>query len=240
MRDPELRMRLLSEFPTVDESDMRSRAVVQLGAQYELAALEPDYEPRRASSVAAIAERLGIAAPEYMYDRLLADEGRTVFSYPSSGWGEHSIDAIASMMMHPYAVHGLGDGGAHCGQICDASQQTYMLTRWVKGRHGRSLPLQSAVRMLTSDTAAAVGLKDRGLLRAGYKGDVNVIDFDRLALHRPEMIYDLPSGGGRLFQKADGYRATVVSGVVTQIDGEATGALPGRLVRGQQPAPAMS
>jgi N-acyl-D-aspartate/D-glutamate deacylase len=239
MRNPELRARLLAEFPTVDESDMRSRAVVQLDAQYELAALEPDYEPPRANSVAGVAERLGVAAPEYMYDRLLADEGRTVFSYPSSGWGENTIDAIASMMMHPYAVHGLGDGGAHCGQICDASQQTYMLSRWVKGRHGRSLPLQSVVRMLTSDTAAAVGLKDRGLLRSGYKGDVNVIDFDRLTLHRPEMLYDLPSGGGRLFQKADGYRATVVSGVATQIDGEATGALPGRLVRGQQPAPTM-
>jgi N-acyl-D-aspartate/D-glutamate deacylase len=239
MRDPNLRAQLLSEFPTVDENDMRSRAVVELDAQYELAALEPDYEPSRSNSIAALARRLGVAAPEYMYDRLIADEGRTVFSYPSSGWGEHSIDAIASMMMHPYAVHGLGDGGAHCGQICDASQQTYMLTRWVKGRHGRALPLEKVVRMITSETAAAVGLKDRGLLRAGFKGDVNVIDFDRLTLHRPEMIYDLPSGGGRLFQKADGYRATVVSGMVTQINGEATGELPGRLVRGQQPAPAI-
>jgi N-acyl-D-aspartate/D-glutamate deacylase len=238
MRDPGLRARLLGEFPTIVENDMRSRAVVQLDAQYELAALEPDYEPPRSNSIAAVASRLGIAEPEYMYDRLIADEGRTVFSYPSSGWGEHSIDAIASMMMHPYAVHGLGDGGAHCGQICDASQQTYMLTRWVKGRHGRTLPLEGVVRMITSETASAVGLRDRGLLRAGYKGDVNVIDFDRLTLHRPEMIYDLPSGGGRLFQKADGYRATIVSGVVTQIDGEATRALPGRLVRGQQPAPA--
>jgi N-acyl-D-aspartate/D-glutamate deacylase len=238
MKDPALRARLLSEFPTVDESDMRSRAVVQLEGQYELSAIEPDYEPPRSSSIAAVARRLGIPEAEYMYDRLLADEGRTVFSFPSSGWGEHSIDAIASMMMHPYAVHGLGDGGAHCGQICDASQQTYMLTRWVKGRHGRSLPLESVVRMITRDTAAAVGLNDRGLLQAGYKGDVNVIDFDKLALYRPEMIYDLPSGGGRLCQKADGYRATVVSGTVTHIDGEATGALPGRLVRGQQPAPA--
>jgi N-acyl-D-aspartate/D-glutamate deacylase len=238
MKDPELRARLLSEFPTVDENDMRSRAVVQLDGQYELSAIEPDYEPPRSSSVAAVARRLGIPEAEYMYDRLIADGGRTVFFFPSSGWGEHSIDAIASMMMHPDAVHGLGDGGAHCGQICDASQQTYMLTRWVKGRHGRSLPLETVVRMITRDTAVAVGLRDRGLLKPGYKADVNVIDFGRLALYRPEMIYDLPSGGGRLFQKADGYRTTVVNGEITHIDGEPTGALPGRLVRGQQPAPA--
>jgi N-acyl-D-aspartate/D-glutamate deacylase len=237
MKNPDLRARLLSEFPTVDESDMRSRAVVLLDQQYELAELEPDYEPPRSSSIAAVARRLGLPAHEYMYDRLIADEGRTVFSLPSSGWGEHSIDAIASMMAHPYAVHGLGDGGAHCGQICDASQQTYMLTRWVKGRHGRSLPLESVIRMITRDTAAAVGLNDRGLLAPGYKGDCNVIDFDRLTLHRPEMVYDLPSGGGRLFQKADGYRATVVGGIVTQVDGAPSGALPGRLVRGQRAAP---
>lgn len=239
MRDPELRARLIAEFPTVDENDMRSRAVVQLDSQFELAALEPDYEPTPAGSVGAVARRLGVPEAEYMYDRLIADGGRTVFSFPGSGWAEGTIDAIAAMMVHPYAVHGLGDGGAHCGQICDASQQTYMLTRWARGRHGRSLPLQTAVKMITRDTAEAVGLHDRGLLKPGCKGDLNVIDLDRLTLYRPEMIYDLPSGGGRLFQKADGYRATVVSGAVTHIDGEPTGQLPGKLVRGPQPAPAL-
>ena len=193
----------------------------------------------KSSSVAAVAERLGIPAAEYMYDRLIADEGSTVFGFPSSGWAEQSIDAIASMMIHPFAVHGLGDGGAHCSQICDASQQTYMLTRWAKGRHGRSLPLERIVRMMTQDTAAAVGLKDRGILKPGYKGDVNIIDLDRLTLHRPGMVYDLPSGAGRLDQRASGYVASIVNGVVTQSEGKSTGALPGRLVRGQQAAPAL-
>jgi N-acyl-D-aspartate/D-glutamate deacylase len=238
MRNPELRARLLGEFPTVDESDMRSRAVVQLDRQFELAAIEPDYEPTLANSVAEVARRLGVPEAEYIYDRLIADDGKTVFYFPSSGYADFSIDAIASIMVHPYAVHGLGDGGAHCGQICDASQQTYMLTRWAKGRHGRSLPLQRVIRMITHETAAAVGLNDRGLLKPGCKADVNLIDLDRLTLHRPEMVHDLPSGGGRLFQRADGYRATLVSGVVTHRDGQATGELPGRLVRGHQPAPA--
>jgi N-acyl-D-aspartate/D-glutamate deacylase len=239
IRDPQMRAALLAEFPTVDESDMRSRAVVMLDRQYELTEAEPDYEPRVSNSVQAVAERLGVPSPEYMYDRLIADDGRTVFYHPSSGWAENSVDAIAAMMVHPFAVHGLGDGGAHCGQICDASQQTYMLTRWAKGRHGRSLPLERVVRMITRDTAEAVGLKDRGLLRPGCKADVNVIDLDRLTLYRPEMVYDLPSGGGRLFQRAAGYRATILSGEVTQFDGEPTGRLPGRLVRGQQAAPAL-
>ncbi|MDG2003719.1 MAG: amidohydrolase family protein [Novosphingobium sp.] len=238
MRDPQLRSAILAEFPTVDESDMLSRAVVTLDLQYELDENEPDYEPARSDSVAATAERLGLKAAEYMYDRLLADEGNTVFFFPSSGWAEHSIDAIEAMMIHPNAVHGLGDGGAHCGQICDASQQTYMLTRWAKGRHGRSLPLERIVRMMTHSTATAVGLKDRGVIAAGHKGDLNIIDLDRLTLHRPEMVYDLPSGAGRLHQRATGYVATIVNGVVTQSAGEATGALPGRLVRGQRQAPA--
>jgi N-acyl-D-aspartate/D-glutamate deacylase len=175
-----------------------------------------------------------------MYDRLIADEGRTVFFFPSSGWAEHSVDAIAAMMIHPFAIHGLGDGGAHCGQICDASQQTYMLTRWTRGRHGRALPLESIVRMITHDTAQAAGLADRGILAPGYKGDLNVIDLDRLTLHRPEIVHDLPSGAGRLHQRATGYAATVVNGVVTRSEGEATGAMPGGLVRGQQGAPASS
>jgi len=238
MRDPQLRAAILSEFPAVDESDMLSRAVAMLDLQYELAADEPDYEPARSSSMAAIAERMGIAPAEYVYERLIADEGRTVFSFPSSGWAENSIDAIAAMMIHPFAVHGLGDGGAHCGQICDASQQTYMLTRWARGRHGRSLPLEGVVRMMTRDTATAVGLDDRGILAPGRKGDLNVIDFNRLTLHRPEMVYDLPSGAGRLRQRATGYVATVVNGVVTRSSDKPTGALPGRLVRGQQAAPA--
>ncbi len=236
MRDPELRAQICGEFPVVDDHPY-SQAVVMLDKTFELTADEPDYEPVLENSIAAIAARRGVPVAEYMYDRLISDQGRALFFFPASSYSGFSIEAIARMMDHPNCVHGLGDGGAHLNQICDASQQTYMLTRWARGRHGRQLPLERVVRMMTQDTAAAVGFHDRGLLKPGYKADVNVIDYDRLTLHRPEVVYDLPTGGGRLFQRATGYAATVVSGEVTQRDGEPTGRLPGRLVRGQQAAP---
>ena len=239
MRDPELRTKIIGEYPVVDDHPY-SQAVVWLDQIFELSAEEPDYEPVLSNSVAAIAERMGMPAAEYMYDRLIADEGRTLFFLPASSYADFTIDAIARMMAHPNCVHGLGDGGAHLNQICDASQQTYMLTRWARGRHGRQLPLERVVQMMTRDTADALGFRDRGLLRPGYKADINVIDYDNLTLYRPEVVFDLPSGGGRLFQRASGYRATIVSGQVTQEHDAPTGRLPGRLVRGEQPAPAMA
>ena len=129
---------------------------------------------------------------------------------------------------------GLEDGGAHCGTICDASYPTFMLTYWVRDRRGDRLPLPAVIKMLSHDTAHAVGLHDRGLLQPGYQADVNVLDFDRLHLHAPQTVYDLPSGGRRIIQRAEGYVATIVRGEVVYADGAATGALPGRLVRGPQ------
>lgn len=239
MRDPELKAKICAEYPVVDDHPY-SQAILWLDQMFELDAIEPDYEPVLENSVAAIAKRRGVPAHEYMYDRLIADEGRTLFFLPASSYAGYSIEAIDRMMNHPYCVHGLGDGGAHLNQICDASQQTYMLTRWAKGRHGRSIRLERAIKMITSETAGLAGFLDRGLLKPGYKADINVIDYDRLTLHRPEVVYDLPTGGGRLFQRATGYRATVVSGVVTQENDAPTGRLPGRLVRGQQAAPALA
>ena len=137
------------------------------------------------------------------------------------------------------AVVSLGDGGAHCGVICDASLQTFMLTHWVRDRkRGPKVPLEQAVARMTRDTARVYGLLDRGVIAPGYKADFNVIDFDNLALLRPEMAFDLPGGARRLLQRARGYDATIVSGEVTMEKGEATGARPGRLLRGAQPAPA--
>ncbi len=239
MRDPALKAKIVSEYPVVDDHPY-SQAIVWLDRIFELSAEEPDYEPVLSNSIAAIAERMGVPVAEYMYERLIADGGRTLFFLPASSYAEFTIDAIARMMAHPNCVHGLGDGGAHLNQICDASQQTYMLTRWARGRHGRQLPLERVVRMMTRDTAEALGFRDRGLLKPGYKADINVIDYDNLTLHRPEVVYDLPSGGGRLFQRASGYRATIVSGQVTQEHDAPTGRLPGRLVRGEQPAPAQA
>jgi len=139
-------------------------------------------------------------------------------------------------MRHPGTVLGLGDGGAHCGTICDGSLPTFMLTHWARDRtRGERLPLPWIVKSLTREAALTVGLADRGLLAPGYKADLNVLDLDRLRLHAPEVTYDLPAGGRRLVQRAEGFRATIVSGTVAYREGEATGSLPGRLVRGPQP-----
>ncbi len=146
-------------------------------------------------------------------------------------YGNH--DAIREMLLHPAGVSGLSDGGAHCFMICDASVPTFMLTHWARDRsRGPGLPLEYAVRKQTSDTARLFGLGDRGVLAAGKKADVNIIDFDRLTLRMPHMAHDLPAGGARLLQEADGYVATIVSGEVTRRHGVDTGARPGRLVRG--------
>jgi N-acyl-D-aspartate/D-glutamate deacylase len=143
------------------------------------------------------------------------------------------------MLNHPATILSLSDGGAHCGAVCDASYPTYMLSHWVRDRtRGERLPLEKAVAMQTRDTARLYGLLDRGVLAPGMKADVNLIDYDALRILPPEMVFDLPGGSRRMIQRAQGYRATIVSGAVTFQDGEATGALPGRLIRGPQPAPA--
>jgi N-acyl-D-aspartate/D-glutamate deacylase len=143
------------------------------------------------------------------------------------------------MLLHPLAVVGLGDGGAHCGVICDASTPTYLLTHWVRDRaRGPRLPIERIVQRQTQETARLYGLADRGTLAPGMLADLNVIDFDGLGLAAPEMVYDLPASGRRLVQRARGYRTTVKRGAVVFENGEPTGTLPGRLLRGPQPPPA--
>jgi N-acyl-D-aspartate/D-glutamate deacylase len=198
----------------------------------------PDYEPAADRSIAAEAARRGVPAVEYVYDLLLEKDGKTVLYAPAANYADGNIEAALEMARHANTILGLGDGGAHCGLICDASFTTHMLSHWARGHHGGALPLPLVVRGLTAETARAVGLADRGLIAKGYRADINIIDFDRLALHMPEIVYDLPSGGGRLHQRADGYVATIVNGQVTYREGVATGNLPGRLVRGAQTAPA--
>jgi len=162
-------------------------------------------------------------------------EGRNTLYVTLCNYVHGSLDSSLAMMQHPGAVLGLGDGGAHCGTICDGSHPTFMLTHWVRDRkRGERLPLAWAVKALSRDTAKTVGLLDRGLVAPGYKADLNVIDFEGLRLHPPEVARDLPGGGRRLVQRAEGYKATIVSGAVVYRDGAATGALPGRLVRGPQ------
>jgi N-acyl-D-amino-acid deacylase len=195
----------------------------------------PDYEPGYEDSIEAIAKRTNRDATELLYDRMLDSSGRELFLVPVLNYSELSADPIREMMFHPRAALGLGDGGAHCGVICDASIQTFMLTHWVRDRsRGARIPVEFAVKRMSHDTAELFGLRDRGTLEVGKKGDVNVIDLAGLRLRAPEMIFDLPAGGRRFMQRASGYRATIVSGEIVLERDEPTGALPGRLVRGEQ------
>ena len=196
-----------------------------------------DYEPDPASSIAGVAAATGRSAAELVFDALMEEDGRGMLYFPLFGYANGDFEAIRETMLHPQTGLSLADGGAHCGAICDGSTPTFMLMHWVRDRtRGERLPLEYVVRRQTLDTARQYGLRDRGTLEPGMKGDVNVIDFENLGLTQPEMRFDLPAGGRRLFQGAVGYDATIVSGVPIFEHGEPTGALPGRLLRGEQDA----
>ena len=236
LRDPEVRRRILSEKP----ENVLPIAAFIFASFHKLFPLgdPPDYEPPPERSVAAEAARRGVSPAEIAYDWMLENDGKALLYFPLLNYADCDFEAIRTMLMHPGAVLGLSDGGAHCGIICDAGMPTFMLTHWVRDRsRGERVPLEWAVRAQTRNTAELFDLRDRGVLAPGYKADVNLIDFDALALHAPEMVFDLPAQGRRLVQHAEGYRATVCSGEVTWENGEPTGALPGALVRGPQPGP---
>jgi N-acyl-D-amino-acid deacylase len=230
LRDPGLRTRILGESPAADPR----MSFVGLGLDRTFRLGDPpDYEPEASESIAALAQRAGVDPWELYYDLLLEDDGRQLLLRPLLGYANFTQDPIREMVMHPATALGLGDGGAHVGAICDASIETYMLTHWVRDRsRGEKIPLELAVRKMSSDTAALYGLHDRGVLAVGKKGDVNVIDLPRLTLRRPAMHHDLPAGASRLLQTAEGYTATVVSGQIVMRDGVETGARPGALLRG--------
>ena len=230
MRDPQVRAKILSEEPKMKGMLDRFDDYFQLGDP-------PDYEPPREMSLAARARREGKSPQEVTYDALLERNGTELLYYPLSlpltNYADFNFDFIAEVVNDPVTRLSLSDGGAHCGLVCDASMPTYLLSHWVRDRkRGARLPLEKAVKLQTRDTAEFYGLMDRGLIAAGMKADLNLIDFANLRAHAPEMVFDLPAGGRRLVQKADGYKYTVVSGEVTFEDGQPTGAMPGKMVRG--------
>jgi N-acyl-D-aspartate/D-glutamate deacylase len=237
MRDPGFRARLIAEAPAKGHPFINSLA----GAHNKMYAIEGgavDYEPDPATSLGARAKALGVNPDELVYDALLADEGRAFLFFPMHNYVEGSLDNVHAMLTNPNCLSGLSDGGAHVGAICDVSLPTFMLTHWCRDRtRGPKLDLSSTIRAQTRDTAQAVGLMDRGVVAPGYLADLNVIDFGALSLGVPYMVYDLPTGARRLMQDAKGYAATIKSGQVIYRDGQPAGPLPGRLVRGRQPAP---
>jgi N-acyl-D-aspartate/D-glutamate deacylase len=233
MRDPAIRAAL------VEEHAARIHGFTGMVAQsfHKMFPLgdPPDYEPAPEHSIKERAAAAGVPAVDLLYDTMLARNGRELMLFPLANYSEGNHDAVREMNLAEGTVPGLSDGGAHCGVICDASFPTYMLTHWARDRtRGDKLPLELVVQRQCRDTARQVGLQDRGTLEAGMLADVNVIDFPNLTLRAPEMAYDLPAGGRRLVQTAEGYRVTIKSGVVIARDGEATGAMPGKLVRGPQ------
>jgi N-acyl-D-amino-acid deacylase len=197
----------------------------------------PVYEPLPETSVAAQAKRRAMSPRELAYDLMLENKGCGILSLALNNFIDGNLDVNCQMLKNPNTLYGLGDGGAHYGLICDASASTFMLEYWTRKRVGEKLPLPDVVRRLSNANARAVRLLDRGVIAPGYKADLNIIDYDRLRLYPPAMTDDLPAGGRRLAQRADGYAATIVNGSVTYREGKATGARPGRLVRGEQAAP---
>jgi N-acyl-D-aspartate/D-glutamate deacylase len=227
LRDPAFRDRLLEEAKPAK----KGRPMSDWSRMYPLGTV-PDYEPPPETSIEAMATARGVSPEELALDLLTANGGRDFLFVPFTNYADGNLEACREMLTHPDTVFGLGDGGAHVGIIADASFPTWFLSHWARDRKTGRLPVGFVVEQLTSRTARTVGLTDRGVVAEGMKADLNVIDFDRLACEVPAMAYDLPSGGKRLLQGARGFRATIVRGEVTYRDGEATGALPGRLVRG--------
>jgi N-acyl-D-aspartate/D-glutamate deacylase len=230
LADPQRKERILSE--TTGQGFMRLFRLMDEGRKIWLMTDPPNYEPDPKDSLHAQAIARGQDPWSYVYDVLLQNQGKAMLYTPFANYAEDNLDCCRDMILHKDTVMGLGDGGAHVGTICDASFITSLLTHWGRDRtRGEGIDLPTLIKCQARDTARAVDLTDRGTLEVGMRADVNVIDFDNLRVRLPEIVNDLPAGGARLQQRADGYQMTIVNGEPTYIDGQATDALPGRLVR---------
>jgi N-acyl-D-amino-acid deacylase len=236
MRKPEVRERILADKPAGD-----GHPLLYLAQAWDWIfplTEDPIYEPDPSTSIAARARARGVSPMDEAYDRLLDDDGHAMLLVAMANFENNSLDTVGELIRRDDVVLGLGDGGAHYGMICDASYPTFLLAHWARDREKGRFSVPDAIRMMTSVPAGVAGLADRGRIAVGYKADLNVIDHAALRLHKPVITHDLPAGGRRLDQTADGYVATVVSGEVIAENGVPTAGRPGRLVRGRQPAPA--
>jgi N-acyl-D-aspartate/D-glutamate deacylase len=232
MRDPAFKAKVLAEEPIIDPVPFHNHLIRLVPNMFVLGKI-PNYSPPAHMKIGEQAKRLGVYPMSLVYDLMLEDDGHAILYLPRANFTDGNLAVARQMLVHPDTILGLGDGGAHYGIICDAGYPTFMLTYWVReAPEDQRVPLEWTISELTRRPAQTVGLMDRGVVAPGYKADLNVIDLDRLTLYSPQPVYNLPAGGRRLQQKADGYVATIVNGEITYRDGEPTGRLPGRLVRG--------
>jgi N-acyl-D-aspartate/D-glutamate deacylase len=226
--DADLRRVLVTERGS-DEVTLRMQAALP---KMYLLDDDLDYEPAQSSSIAARAAAAGRDPWDLVLELLMQRDGKQLLLNTFENYNAANLDAVREMLADEATIMGLGDGGAHVGIICDASGPTFLLSHWARERkRGPRLPIEFLVRKQTRDSALGYGLSDRGVLAPGFRADINIIDFDRLKLQMPQVVYDLPAGGRRLMQRARGYRHTFVAGVETLCNDELTGALPGKLLR---------
>ncbi len=248
LREPEVRAALTNMKVVEMAAQVNQEAAFFLRGLPRLFALDNsganasvNYEPSLADSVVVTGQKSGRNPLEVAYDEMLANGGRNdgkgLLYFPVFNYSYGDLSQLHTQLQHPRTMMSLADGGAHVGYICDVSMPTFMLTHWARDRsRGPTLPLEMMVKKQTLDTAQVYGLHDRGLLKPGYKADINLIDFEHLRLDMPHFVFDLPAGGRRLTQGAEGYIATMVSGEAIMENGQPTGAMPGKLVRGPQRA----
>lgn len=240
LKDPAFKQRMLSEDSVFPETDVIGLLMVIAGGwtlQFEMGP-NFNYEPTQAETIAARAAAAGVSPAAYAYDLLMQNEGTGFIYFPILNYADGNLNFLEDLQLADDTVNSLSDGGAHCGTICDAASPTFMLQHWVRDRAGKRISLEHAIKRQSRDTALLYGLSDRGLIAPGHLADINIIDLDGVKLGKPWLAFDLPAGGKRLLQKAEGYVATIKSGQVTFRNGEYLGVHPGRLIRGPQAAPA--
>ena len=244
LKDPAFKARMLAEdnvYPESDIIDFLRMVAAGWFLQFEMGP-DFDYEPTASEAILARAAAAGVDPAEYAYDLLMKDEGTGFIYFPILNYADGNLDFLEALQRADDTVNSLSDGGAHCGTICDAASPTFMLQHWVRdrkraeGRPDGKITLENAIKRQCRDTARLYGLDDRGVIAPGYMADLNVIDLDNVKLGKPWLAFDLPAGGKRLLQKAEGYVATIKGGVVTFRDGDWTGETPGGLIRGPQRA----